>query len=156
MSDARWLDVEGDIGAAVRHFSQAASLYDLGGFSAPGLEGYRAQMAFMHAMQSGHTSLEAALLRILEMLGEERPVGERWHADLIRRVAMARPGARPAVLDGTLAVQADLTRRFRNVATRAYDGFEPGAAGQAVQAGRLLAAGIGPAIAAFRTAIERG
>jgi hypothetical protein len=53
-------------------------------------------MALMHALQSAHTSLESGLLRVLEMLGEERPVGEDWHAALIRRIAaIFRGGVRP-------------------------------------------------------------
>ena len=40
-------------------------------------------MVFTHATQSGHTSLETTLLRILDPFGEEPPTGARWHAALI-------------------------------------------------------------------------
>ena len=90
MSDARWFEVDSDIEAAVGHCLRSVELYRKGGLDAPGLDGYQAQMALMHALQSAHTSLEGGLLRILEMLGEERPVGENWHMDLIRRVGAAR------------------------------------------------------------------
>jgi hypothetical protein len=96
-------------------------------------------MAFLHAMQSGRTSLESALLRILEMLGEERPAGESWHADLIRRAALDLPGRRPPILGADAAAAADETRRFRSVAARNYDGFRPGEAGRAVTAAETLA-----------------
>ena len=66
MSDGRWFEVDRDVQTAVRHFRQSVALYREGGFDAPGLEGYRATMALMHALQSAHTSLESALLRILE------------------------------------------------------------------------------------------
>ena len=56
----------------------------------------------MHSLQSAYTSPEAGLLRILEMLGEERPVGENWHADLVRRVAAELPNKRPAILSRQL------------------------------------------------------
>jgi hypothetical protein len=36
---------------------------------------YGFEMGFMHAMQSGQTSMEAALLRILDLCGEEAPTG---------------------------------------------------------------------------------
>ncbi len=81
-------------------------------------------MALMHALQSAYTSLEGGLLRILEMLGEERPVGENWHAALIKRVAAALPGQRPAILGERLARAADETRRFRHPATHNYDSFQ--------------------------------
>ena len=68
MSDARWIEVESDLDGAARHFERAAALFEAGGFDQPGLEGYRAAMAFMHAMQAAHTSLGNGLLRILEML----------------------------------------------------------------------------------------
>ncbi|MCJ2022882.1 hypothetical protein [Methylobacterium sp. J-067] len=100
MTDARWLDVEDDLGAAIRHFGNAARLYEAGGFDAPDLDGYRARMGLQHAMQAGHTSLEGALHRILDILGEDGPTGPNSHADLIRRVSRPvslpdRSGPRP-------------------------------------------------------------
>jgi hypothetical protein len=154
MSDARWIEIERDAAAAAQHFARAAALNNLGGFDAAGLEGYRAQMAFLHAMQSGHTSLESCLLRILEILGEEAPTGPNWHADLIQRVSSARPGARPAILTGAMATAADETRRFRAVATRAYDSFDPGRAGPAVTAAQLLAKELTAAVTQFRDSLD--
>ena len=75
MSDARWADVEADIASAIRHFGNAVELYCEGGFEGDDLSSYRASMALMHAMQSGHTSAEAGLMRILQTLGEEHPTG---------------------------------------------------------------------------------
>ncbi len=154
MSDARWIEVEDDLTGAAEHFERAVALYEAGGFDAPGLDGYRAEMAFMHAMQAAHTSLENGLLRILEMLGEERPVGGTWHADLIRRVARELPGSRPAILPPGLATAADETRRFRNVAVRGYDSFDPGEARKAVDAARMLAGELGEALLGFRAAMD--
>ncbi len=155
MSDARWIEVESDLDGAARHFERAAALFDAGGFDRPGLDGYRAEMAFMHAVQAAHTSLENGLLRILEMLGEERPVGAIWHADLIRRAARDLPGLRPAILSAPLAAAADETRRFRNVAARGYDSFDPARAGATVRAATVLAQGLGEALRLFRAAMDR-
>jgi hypothetical protein len=83
VTDARRFEIDADFEAAIRHFRLAVSLYQRGGFDAPGLDGYQAEMALMHKLQSAHTSLEGGLLRILSMLGEERPAGENWHADVI-------------------------------------------------------------------------
>lgn len=154
MSDARWLDIEVDLDAAVRHFGNASALYREGGFEADDLPGYRARMAFMHAMQAAHTSLESGLVRILDMLGEERPSGAEWHADLIRRLARERPGRRPAFLPPALAAAADETRRFRNVAVRSYDGFRSPLAAGPVAAGELLAASLKGALADYRAALD--
>ena len=110
-------------------------------------------MAFMHAMQSGHTSLEPALLRILDLLGEEAPSGRDWHADLIQRTSRPIPG-RPAILPTSVAQAANETRRFRPVAMRTYGSFDPGLARPAVQAARLLADGLPSAVAMFRRCMD--
>ncbi len=154
MSDARWMEIERDAAAAAGHFARAAALNELGGFDAAGLEGYRAQMAFLHAMQSGHTSLENCLLRILEMLGEEAPTGSNWHADLINRVSTARASKRPAILTGEVATAADETRRFRAVATRGYDNFDPRRSAPAVAAARLLAKDLAATVTEFRNSLD--
>ena len=96
MSDTRWLEIGDDLAAAVTHFARSLDLVAAGGFGADTLEGYRAQMALMHAMQSGHTSLESMLVRILDLLLEDLPTGANWHADLIGRAARAT-STRPAI-----------------------------------------------------------
>jgi hypothetical protein len=156
VSDARWIEVESDVEGAARHFERAVALFDAGGFDQPGLAGYRAGMAFMHAMQAAHTSLENGLLRILEMLGEERPIGAYWHADLVRRLARDLPGLRPMILPAALADAADETRRFQNIAARGYDNFDHTRAGAAVPAATVLVAGLGEALRAFRAAMDQG
>jgi hypothetical protein len=157
VSDARWIEIDDDIEAACRHFGNAGRLFDEGGFDAQDLAGYRARMALLHAMQAGHTSLEAGLKRILALLGEEVPTGEQSHADLIRRVSrpVARPGlARPAVLPTSIAADVDEPRRFRHRATHDYDNFDPALARPAIEAARRLALGLKPSIAAFRDRID--
>ena len=154
MSDARWADIATDFDGAAGHFHNAVALYELGGFDAAGLESYRARMAFMHAMLAAHTSLESGLVRILELIGEEKPIGEQWHADLIRRASLVRPGVRPAILDPELVTAANRTRRFRHVTMRAYDSFDPDEAKPAVEAARKLADGLSAALGRFREALE--
>ena len=117
------------------------------------MEGYVRRMAFMHAMLAGPTSLETALLRILEIQGEETPGGSQWHADLIRRAGRATEN-RPVILPAQLVNAADRTRKFRHVATRAYDTFDPDDAEPAVRAAEKVAAGLAGAIAAYRQAID--
>jgi hypothetical protein len=156
MSDARWIEIEADAKAANDHFCRAVALFELGGFDADDIRGYQARMAFMHAMQAGHTSLERCLIRILEMLDEERPAGESWHADLISRVSAPRSDVRPAILSGAVSTAADETRRFRAVATRGYDTFEPSRSMMAVDAARLLAAELLPTLLKFRRDIDGG
>jgi hypothetical protein len=57
VSDARWIEVDSDVDAASEHFRLARQLFDRAEFNEPGLTGYAARMAFMHAVQSGHTSI---------------------------------------------------------------------------------------------------
>jgi hypothetical protein len=155
VSDARWFDIDADVRASVDHFRHSVELHAQGGFDAPGLEGYKAQMALMHSLQSGHTSLEGALVRILEMLGEERPIGENWHADLIRRAAAPMPD-RPAILSESVARAADETRRFRHVATHNYDNFRVESAAPTIVAARHLATAFATDILAFKRIIDPG
>lgn len=141
MSDPRWIDVHDDAALAAEHFRFAVALFEAGGFEDGGLEGYRARMAFMHAVQSGHTTLEGLLLRILDVLKEERPTGDKWHRDLIRRVCrdIAGSQARPPILSEFLCEAIDETRRFRNLAVHNYDGFRADKASATVAAASLIA-----------------
>lgn len=113
-------------------------------------------MAFMHAVQSGHTSLEGLLLRILDILKEERPSGDRWHRDLIRRACRKLTGsaARPAILSEPLYEAIDETRRFRNLAVRNYDRFRIEKAAATVSAARVIADGLANEITLFMKAID--
>lgn len=157
MTDARWIEVEDDLNSACRHFGNAAQLYDEGGFDADDITGYRATMAFLHAMQSAHNSLEGALRRILEILGEEVPVGENSHADLVRRVSreVKTPGhVRPAILPPEVARDVDETRRFRHRATHNYDNFDPTLAVASIEAARRLATELKPCVLAFRDKVD--
>lgn len=150
MSDARWAEIDAAVGSAVRHFGWAAETY-------PKLENaqdpYLFEMAFQHAMQAGHTSMESALLRILDLFAEQAPSGTRWHSDLIVRVSKPL-GSRPAILDGTTAAAADETRRFRSIAAHAYDHFDRGRAAPAATAAALLAENLTAAIQAFRQTVD--
>ena len=150
MSDARWAEVEDAAASAVRHFSGAVSIY-------PRLttaeDRYVSEMAFLHAMLAGQTSLEAALLRILGLLAEEAPTGARWHADLIAR-ATRRLGERPPILTGEAAAAAEETRRFRSVAAHAYDNFDEARAAKAMESAACLASLLALEIARFRQAVD--
>ncbi|MDP3897464.1 MAG: hypothetical protein Q8Q62_12385 [Mesorhizobium sp.] len=157
MTDARWIEVEDDLGSACRHFGNAAQLFDEGGFDTDGIAGYRATMALLHAMQSAHFSLEGALKRILEILGEEVPLGEHSHSDLVKRVSreVRTPGhARPAILPPGIARDVDESRRFRHRATHDYDNFDPTLAIASIEAARRLATDLKPCILDFRDKID--
>ena len=154
MTDARWFEVDADIDSAVRHFRRGIALFEKGGFDAEGLEGYQAAMALMHSLQSAHTSLEGALLRILEMLREERPVGEDWHMTLVRRVSSGLSGKRPPVLSASLAAAADETRRFRHRAVHNYDSFRISEIAGTIRAAEKLVAGLKAEIEAFKASVD--
>lgn len=157
MTDARWIDVDDDVAVAVRHFHNAGRLFDAGGFDDDDLDGYRARMALQHAMQAAHTSLEAALMRILDILGEDAPTGASSHSDLVRRAARALDlpdRTRPAILTPALVVDVDETRRFRHRATHDYDSFVPHRAGPSVEAAKRIAASLSDCIREFRDAVD--
>lgn len=153
MSDARWNEVDGDVRSAVRHFSMAVKLHEKRDRCEDDFEKYQVDMALMHAMQSGHTSFEKAMMRILDMLQEERPSGESWHSDLVNRVSNAL-GDRPAILDSVLERAANETRSFRNLATRSYDTFSLERCEPAISAARALVRGIPEAVSEFRRLVD--
>ena len=153
MSDARWLEVTADCREAVRHFTLSVQLFEAGGFEEDSLSGYRAQMAFMHAMFAAYTSLETMLTRILAMVGEEAPVGPNWHADLLKRAAQA-VADRPAILPDALMPAAQEARLFRHVAVRNDETFDHRRAGPAVDAASVLAQGLDGALAVFRETLD--
>jgi hypothetical protein len=157
MTDARWIEVAAAVDEAVRHFTNATLLYDEGGFDGGGIAGYRAEMALMHAMQSAHTALEGALIRILAILGEEAPSGSSSHEDLIVRVskAVSLPGLeRPAILDEQIAADLHETRRFGHKAVHGYDSFDASKAVPSIEAARRLAVKLKTAIDAFKEEID--
>lgn len=153
MSDARWIDIDRSIASAEHHFRGAVAIFEAIRAGMSDLDRYTAEMGFMHAMQAGHSSLEATLLRILDLFDEEPPSGPRWHADLIQRVCVATE-RRPSILTGELTDAADETRQFRNIASRAYDNFKLHRAQDALAAARLLAGRLRSAIGDFRAQID--
>lgn len=156
MSDARWLDVEDDVGAATAHFRNACALYRNRAPHGDSLSEYRDAMALMHALQSAHTSAESALLRVLRILGEDPPSGEDWHQKLIARAAkpIAENHRRPAILSPEVAADLDESRRFRNRATRSYGTFDLGKTGPTLEAASRLQDGFARDLALFRRTID--
>jgi hypothetical protein len=151
VSDARWLEIDGAIESAVRHFRSAAMIYETPRGERRDLDLYVIEMGFMHAMQSGHASLENALLRILSLFDEEPPSGANWHADLIGRIGKT-VGNRAPILTAELVKAANETRQFRHVAVRAYDNFDWERASRAVGYAAELGKRLPEAIARFRRA----
>jgi hypothetical protein len=147
------VEIDAAVAAAVRHFSGASTIFARIPSAVVPEDRYLVEMAFMHAMQAGQTSLETALLRILDLNREEAPTGARWHADLIRRAAHPI-GNRPAILEGVAARAADETRRFRSVSAHADDASDHAQATGAVQSAELLASLLPEEIARFRAATD--
>lgn len=156
MRAACWLDIDIELNEAVRHFQCSIELYERGGFGAPGLDGYQAKMALMHAMQVAHTSLERGLLRILDLLGEERPCGEDWPARLIKRAASELPGRRPAILEPDLARAATETLWRRREAMQDYESFDLRGMEHTIAAARIIVQRLMGNIAVFKSKLGAG
>jgi hypothetical protein len=153
MSDTDWIETDRAIASAVGNFQRGIEFSRHPAFRTDDVVGAALRLGFMQAIQGGHTSLENALLRILDLIEEARPRGDAWHADLIGRVTQA-VGHRPAILPPGLAAPADETRRFRNRATRADDNFDPDWIAPTVAAADDLVRNLPEAIARFRAAID--
>ncbi len=150
-----WNDIERDVSSSRRHFAKAIEVFGhLRGAS--GEENYYFQTAaFMHAMLSGYTSFEAAMKRLLALLGEPLPSGSDWHTALVQRIATADVGSRPAILDDAALVRAvSGLRGFRHVAAHAYDEFDEDRAALAARDAETFLAEIDPTLARFRAIID--
>ncbi|WP_375457664.1 nucleotidyltransferase family protein [uncultured Enterovirga sp.] len=153
--DARWIDVRQDCEAAARHFRSGARVFDAGSLTSP--DDLDRVMTLLHYMQSGHTALESALVRVLEILDEAPPAGSHWHARLITRCATPIPGSRGAILPSNLAADAQDTRAFRHLAMHVYDlTFQPEKATRAIEAGLRLAEAFPARIEAFAREVDPG
>jgi len=129
-----WHVVIRDIDSAELHFSHAVQLFDRLKAASKADEVYIAEMAFQHAMQSGYTSVEAAIKRIFHTAGEPLPVGPSTHKELLRDAFEAYED-RPAIFTAPdVKRNLQVLRGFRHVAAHAYDDFEPDLAAPAALA----------------------
>ena len=154
MTDARWLDVERDIASGLYHIERAIALYESRELQGSEDNSYYNRMAFLHSMQSGYTSLENALVRVLTVLEEERPDGQDWHETLLRRLGNYFPGSRPAMLSPQLHSNLDELRRFRHVAAHTYDMFDAAQAKPAVESGKYVNENVLQEFREFRDTID--
>ena len=154
MMNELWSDIDDDLTSAKRHFGHAVRLFKSEQFKPGTAPDYLSEMAFLHAMQSGYTSFEAALKRLFGLLDEKLPVGSDSHAATLRRANRPIEGSRPAILDERLFLATNELRRFRHVAIHTYDYFDAVLAGAAVKAAEAFLVEIDPAIARFRAVID--
>jgi hypothetical protein len=143
MNASLWSDILADVASAEKHFTGAIDLVEAGAFAGKGLDLYRGEMAVMHAMVAAHSSVEAALQRLLAVLGEPMPTGGDWHTDLLRRVSLPPEDSRPAVISATLFEALDETRRFR-----------PDRATPAIEAAEVARRMLRAELTAFRDALD--
>lgn len=123
MTDARWIDAREDLADVRSHLRYGAQIFDNGGLTVEGYDGYVRRMALMHAFQVAYTSFEAALTKVLGILGEALPVGADWHTTLLRRACNPGPG-RPAIFDQELGDDLRELLAFRHVVMHVYQDFD--------------------------------
>ena len=149
-----WADIDHDMQLAQRHLGRAVEMLRSHQLGRRGAQDDTDEVAFKYRMLAGYTAFESALKRLLVMLDEEAPRGSQSHADLLRRFRMAIPGNRPELLDDDVYRAADELRKFRHVATHVYDDLDLARAALLVRDAETFLAGIGPALARFRAAVD--
>ena len=105
-------EVESEL-ASLAHLEQ-----ELAG--APTLEdnySLRARGSILHDL---YTGVERIFVRIASELNGGVPQAPQWHQELIRNMALAVPGVRPAVIDADLAAKLSEHLRFRYVFRNIY------------------------------------
>jgi len=151
---SRWLLVKRDFDSAAKHFAMARRLHDE---RLPDLDigDYVVGNAFMHAVQSGHTSLESGLLKIFKIIGEASPKesADNWHEAAVFQACEAVDG-RPPIIPADLQGAVDETRRARNVSVRGYDGFDLSRTGATAEAAECLAKALPGVLEGFVQAID--
>lgn len=165
MTDARWAEVEADVRSACRHYGMAVRIFDAGGFGDPDvadldlddLGAYRNRGALRQAMLFAGISLERALERILEMLGEDRSPNSSPRGGRAEEVApsLDMPGLRRhAVLTPGIEDDVNEARLFGRRALRRRDHPDPGQAARSIEAARRLSLGLPVRIADFRDSVD--
>ncbi|TVQ96870.1 MAG: hypothetical protein EA403_15560 [Spirochaetaceae bacterium] len=79
-------------------------------------------MAAAGLIETAYTAVETVLFRIAQCFGNNLSQ-ERWHSDLLHRMATPAPGLRPAVLSEQTRSMLDELMRFRHF-KRYYFSFE--------------------------------
>jgi hypothetical protein len=150
-ADLRWTLLRADIADAVENLADGASLYR-DGAPPPAARTLRRQhdKAFQKFLQDGYSSIERALIRVLEIFGEPPPRGQSWHSDLLR-VAVGSIGGAPARPPFAPSLLADLRLllQFRHVAMHGYSDFDLDMARPAAEAAARVAAALPEATEAF-------
>ena len=153
MTSAKWVLVEDDFRDAAHHFQMAEIIHNGEAGDNP-IADYIQANAFMHAVQSGHTSLETGLKRILKIIEEPVPhdVGN-WHEALVDQ-AFADVDGRGTILPPEIFADVDETRRARNLAFRGYGRFVKGRAETTAEAAGRLAKTLPDALERFIRRID--
>jgi len=158
MSDARWIDVDIQIRNAVGHFSNAIAINQESEKSGKTeFTRSRDSYALRHALQVAHRSAEAAIEKILNLLGETPPTGENWQAALLDRAGLtiqAGEFSRTAIIPADMLEDLHETRRFRHTAMNSYDHFIPNKARPTLEAAERLVNQLPEAIAAFKASVD--
>ena len=153
-ADLRWTFLQRDVDGSIADLAAAIDLYALE-LTESGTEPRlrrQQEKAFQKFLQDGYSSVEKALIRVLDLFEEEVPTGRSWHPDLLafatmpgpQRAGLARPAFAPR-LSGDL----ETLRRFRHGAVHGYAGFNVAEAAPAVAAATRVVAALPAATTAF-------
>ena len=153
MNSPKWVLVKRDFQSASHHFHMAEEIHN-DGPSDERKGAYVQAGAFMHAVQSGHTSLEAGFSRIFKLIGEPAPHDvDDWHAATVDQ-AFADVDGRGAIFPSEMFADVAETRRARNLAVRGYDTFDMGKSEATARAAGRLAKALPDALQRFIRRID--
>lgn len=81
---------------------------------------WEVKMGLALALNNLYSAWEQAFERILAVYDRTTPSGSDWHRELVRRLGIALPSIRPAVLTTATASDLDEFRGFRHVVRHSY------------------------------------
>jgi len=71
-------------------------------------------------LQNFYSGLERLFELISKDIDKEIPTGQTWHRELLRQIALDKPGVRPAVISESSVQALDEYRRFRHLVRNVY------------------------------------
>jgi hypothetical protein len=124
---AIWADVRRNLEAALKASDLAAARADsLADDDHPLPEDVRfdREIVVGKMVHDCYQAIETAIERMVIAIDQERPVGDRYHFEMLRRAATVVEGLRPAIITKSLEQDLHALRSFHHVVRHAYGDFD--------------------------------
>ena len=98
--------------------------------------------SLMHFFQTGYSSIESALMRLLIISGESLPIGDNKQRKVLTRAVSDYSDIRPAIISNKMEISLDILRVFRHSAIHNYESFVPESSELAQRSAKYVASNV--------------